>query len=78
MAKKFFYNRVYNTKKMIINAIIIGVCIIGIIVCFIIVSSFEGESHNNNQNGNLSIKNESTVEINEEFTKELFFYLQVL
>lgn len=72
MAKKFFYNRVYNTKKTIINAIIIGVCIIGIIVCFIVVSSFEGESHNT-ENGNLSIKNESTVEIYQEFTKEIFF-----
>ena len=72
MAKKFFYNKVYNTKRTIINAIIIGVCIIGIIICFVITSNFQGESHNNNTS-NLSIKSEATVEINEEFSNEIFF-----
>ena len=72
MAKKFFYNKVYNTKRTIINAIIIGVCIIGVIVCFIIVSSFEGENHSL-ASGNLSIKNEVTVEINEKFENDIFF-----
>lgn len=72
MAKKFFYNKVYNTKRTIINAIIIGVCIIGVIVCFIIVSSFEGEDHSL-ASGNLSIKNEVTIEVNEEYTNEIFF-----
>lgn len=72
MAKKFFYNKVYNTKRTIINAIIIGVCIIGVIVCFIIVSNFEGESHSVKP-GNLSIKNEVSVEVNEKFTNDIFF-----
>lgn len=72
MAKKFFYNKVYNTKRTIINAIIIGVCIIGVIVCFIIVSSFEGEDHSL-ASGSLSIKNEVTIEVNEEYTNEIFF-----
>lgn len=72
MAKKFFHNRVYNTKRNIINAIIIGVCIIGVIICFIVVSSFEGEDHRQ-ENGNISIKNETTIEINEAFTKDIFF-----
>ena len=72
MAKKFFYNKVYNTKRTIINAIIIGVCIIGIIVCFIVTSNFQGESHQQSS-GEVSIKNEVTVETNEEFTKEIFF-----
>jgi len=72
MAKKFFHNRVHNTKRNIINAIIIGVCIIGVIICFIVVSSFEGEDHRQ-ENGNISIKSEATVEINEAFTKDIFF-----
>jgi len=72
MAKKFFYNKVYNTKRTIINAIIIGVCIIGVLICFIIVSNFEGENHNT-PSGNLSIKNEVTIEVNEEYSNEIFF-----
>lgn len=72
MAKKFFYNRVYNTKRTIINAIIIGVCIIGVIVCFILVSSFEGEDHSV-KTGDVTIKPEVTIEINEEFKNEIFF-----
>lgn len=72
MAKKFFYNRVYNTKRTIINLVIIGVCIIGVIVCFIITSNFEGENHNTPESS-LSIKNEVTIELNEEISKEMFF-----
>ena len=72
MAKKFFYNKVYNTKKNIINAIIIGGCAIGVIICFIVVSNFNGEDFSQ-KSGNVSIKNEVTIEINEEFTKEIFF-----
>lgn len=72
MAKKFFYNRVYNTKRTIINAIIIGVCIIGVIVCFILVSSFEGENHSV-KTGDVTIKPEVSVEINEEFKNDIFF-----
>lgn len=72
MAKKFFYNRVYNTKRTIINIIIIGVCIIGVIVCFIITSNFEGENHNTPE-GSLSIKKETTIEVNENYSNELFF-----
>lgn len=72
MAKKFFYNKVYNTKRTIINAIIIGVCVIGVIICFILVSSFEGEDHSV-KTGNVSIKSEVTVEVNEEFENDIFF-----
>ena len=72
MAKKFFYNRVYNTKKMIINGIIIGISVIGIIVCFIVTSNFQG-SGKKEPEGQLSIKKETTVEINEEIAKDVFF-----
>lgn len=72
MAKKFFYNRVYNTKRTIINLIIIGVCIIGVIICFIVVSNFQGEDKTK-QESNLSIKESSTIEVNESFTNEIFF-----
>jgi len=72
MAKKFFYNRVYNTRRTITNLVIIGVCIIGVIICFIITSNFEGENQNTPE-GALSIKKESTIEVNENFTKEIFF-----
>lgn len=72
MAKKFFYNKVYNTKRTIINGIIIGVCAIGVLICFILVSSFEGEDHRPPK-ANLSIKNEVVMEINENYTKEIFF-----
>lgn len=72
MAKKFFYNRVYNTKRTIINLVIIGVCIIGVIICFIITSNFQGENHNTPE-GALSIKQETTIEVNEKYTNEIFF-----
>ncbi len=73
MAKnKFFYNRIYNTRRNIINAIIIGVSIIGIILCFIFTSKFYG-SNPNEPTGEIDIKNEVTVEINENFSKEIFF-----
>ena len=72
MAKKFFYNRVYNTKRTIINIVIIGVCVIGIIVCFILTSNFQGENKKAPE-GELSIKKEATVEVNEEFTNDIFF-----
>lgn len=72
MAKKFFYNRVYNTKRTIINLVIIGVCIIGVIVCFIITSNFQGENHNTPE-GFLNIKKETTIEVNEKYSNEIFF-----
>ncbi len=72
MAKKFFYNRVYNTRRTIINLIIIGVCVIGIIICFILVSNFQGENLETPE-GSVSLKQEATVEVNDEFTKEIFF-----
>lgn len=72
MAKKFFYNKVYNTKKMIINAIIVGTCIIGIIICFIFVSHFNVENRSQ-KNGDIVLKSEVTVEINETFENDIFF-----
>ena len=72
MAKKFFYNKVYNTRRTIINIVIIGICIIGIIVCFIITSNFQGEDHTTPEK-TLNIKNEVTIEINQTYSKEIFF-----
>ena len=72
MAKKFFYNRVYNTKRTIINLIIIGACIIGVIVCFIVTSNFQGVNKNTPE-GSVSLKKEVTVEVNETYSKEIFF-----
>ena len=72
MAKKFFHDRVYNAKKNIINAIIIGVCIIGVIVCFIVVSNSNIEGPSNN-NRNVTLKEEVWVEINDPITKDIFF-----
>ena len=72
MAKKFFYNRVYNTKRTIINIVIIGVCVIGIIICFILTSNFQGESKKT-PGGELSIKKEATVEVNEKFANDIYF-----
>lgn len=71
MAKKFFYDKVHNTKKTITHLIIIGVCVIGIIICFILTSHFQAERKKNN--GELSIKSEVTIEVNEEYNKEIFF-----
>lgn len=70
MAKKFFYNKVYNTKKTIINIVIIAACIIGVIVCFIVVSSFEGESYEKNMT--FDLKAGVTIEVNENYTNEIF------
>ena len=72
MANKFFYNRVYNTKRTIVNFIIIGVCVIGVILCFVFTSNFQGENQNAPQ-GELSIKKVVTVEVNEKFKNDIFF-----
>lgn len=72
MAKKFFYNKVYNTKRTIINLVIVGVCIIGVIVCFILTSNFQGENKEKNSNKNLNLI-DAFVEVNEPFTNEVFF-----
>lgn len=72
MAKKFFYNRVYNTKRTIINVVIIGACIIGVIICFIVTSNFQGENKNKNKDRNLNLT-EARVEVNSTFTNEVFF-----
>ena len=69
---KFFNTRVYNSKRTIINIVVIAVCIIGIVVCFVLTRNFQGENQNEPQS-NLSIKSEVTSEINEEFSKEIFF-----
>ena len=72
MAKKFFYDKVYNSRKMIINLVIVGFCIIGIIICFIITSNFKGRNLEN-PGGELNLKSNVTTEINEKLTTEMFF-----
>lgn len=72
MAKKFFYNKVYNTKRTIINVVIIGACIIGIILCFVLTSNFQGENRSLTS-GALYIKEYAESEINQEVSKEIFF-----
>lgn len=74
MAKKgrFFYNKIYNTKRNIINAIIIGVSLIGIILCFIFTSKFYGTNPSDIQN-DINIKSEVVVEINQKFNDDIFF-----
>lgn len=69
---KFFYNKVYNSKKTIINIVIISVCVIGIIICFILTSNFQGEDQRKPE-AKLSIKSDVTAEINEKFSKDIFF-----
>ncbi len=72
MAKKFFYDHVHNTRRTIINVVIIGICVIGIIICFVVTRNFEGENKNEPQ-GTLSLKSEATVEVNEKYSKDIFF-----
>lgn len=72
MAKnKFFYNKVYNVRRNIINIVIIGVCVIGIIICFILTSKFQSE--HTQPNSTVNIKSEVIVEINQKYDKEIFF-----
>lgn len=72
MAKKFFYDRVHNTKRTIINFVIIGFCVIGIIICFAVTSNFQGENQNEPQ-GELSLNSETIIEVNESYNKDIFF-----
>ena len=69
--KKFFYNRVYNVRRNIINMVIIGLCVIGIIVCFIVTSNFK--SKNNPKEVIATIKEEVTIEVNDTVSKEMYF-----
>ena len=69
---KFFYNKVYNSKKTIINIVIISVCVIGIIICFVLTSNFQGEDQRKPE-AKLSIKSDVTIEVNENFSKDIFF-----
>jgi ABC-type Na+ efflux pump permease subunit len=72
MAKKFFYDRVYNSRRTITNIIIISVCVIGIIICFIVVSNFQGKDTRKKEKV-VNIKNEVTVEVNESYNNDIFF-----
>ncbi len=72
MANKFFYNRVYNTKRTITNIVIIGVCVIGIIICFIITSNFQGVDKRTPEK-TLNIREETSVEVNTKIDKNIFF-----
>lgn len=67
--KKFFYNRVYNLRRTIINIIIIGICIIGIIVCFLLVTKYQ----NAGKKGNVEINSEVSVGLNSDVTNDMFF-----
>ncbi len=69
---KFFYNKVYNSKRTIINIVIIAVCVIGIVICFVVTSNFQGEDQRKPE-ANLSIKSDVTIELNENFSKDIFF-----
>ena len=70
MSKRTIYNRVYSTRKMVLNVVIIAFCIIGIILCFIFTSHFQGK---NNNVGQLDLKSEIIVEVNQNFSKDIFF-----
>lgn len=71
LSQKFFNERVYNKKRTIINTVIIGGCAIGVIICFIFVSTFGKNELVNN--GKLNIKKSVTVEVNEKYSKDIFF-----
>ncbi len=70
MAKKYFYNKVHNTRKTVINIIIIGVCIIGVIICFLIVTNLDVKS--NEKQNTYYLKPGVTIEVNEKYTNEIF------
>lgn len=70
MARKFFNERVYNSRRTIANIIIAGICIVGIVICFILTTDITKGSKNKKV---LNIKPEVTVEINENYTNDIFF-----
>ncbi len=71
MAKKFFFEKVHNTKRTIIHLSIIGGCLIGIIICFIVVKTLTREKPKTKSE--LNIKSDIKIGLNEEFTNDIFF-----
>lgn len=71
MAKKFFYNKVYNPKKQIITYIIIGACVIGIVICFIITKNI------NNKNYTIELRDAVSVEINSALPEKASYFKQL-
>ena len=72
MAKKFFYNKVYNPKKRkIITIIVIVVALVGIAACFLLTRWF---SIKKCENAVVKIKDEINVEINSKLPEKSDYF----
>lgn len=71
MARKFFNQKVHNTKRTITQIVIICVCIIGVILCFYLVNYF---NKNNNKDAIIEMRDSVATEINTEYPDKTVFF----
>lgn len=71
MARKFFNQKVNNTRKTIIQILIISGSILGIIICFVMVNIF---SNNNNNNAKITMRDSVAIEINTNYPDKTVFF----
>lgn len=72
--KKFFNDKVYNSKKKVINIIIIVVCIIGVIICFALTSKFNNK---NNKEAKVELRDSLTVEVNTKVPDKTLYFTEL-
>jgi uncharacterized membrane protein YvbJ len=73
MAKKFFYNKVYNPRKKIISYTIIGVALIGIVLCFWISKNFR----TNDSNAVIKLRDSVSVEVNSSLPDKTVYFQEL-
>lgn len=71
MARKFFNQKVNNTKKTITQILIISGSILGIIICIFLANKF---NNNNNANAKITMRESVAIEINTDYPDKTVFF----
>lgn len=74
MAKKFFNQKVNNTKKTITQIVIISVCILGIIICFFIANRFNSKDK---KDAVITIRDSVAVEVKTNYPEITTFFSEL-
>lgn len=74
MAKKFFNQKINNTKKTVTQIIIIVVCVIGVIICFLIASFFNNRA---SDDAVIEIRESVAIEVNTDLPDKTLLFTKL-
>ncbi|MEG1506954.1 MAG: hypothetical protein RR478_05620 [Bacilli bacterium] len=74
MARKFFNQKVHNTKKTIIQISVISGCVVGIIVCFFVANHFSNKSKPNQV---VELRDSVAIEIKGDLPDKTIFFSEL-